>query len=83
MLLTAQVTVSSSLAPESSYLEYVMTWLWVFFSRPHEGCEGSSSRSRIRRLSGWDTARVWGSEAGSHTAAAGSASTDRVGPTDL
>ena len=45
----AQVTVSGSLVPESSCLDY-MTRLWVFSSRAHEGCEGSNSRSRIRRL---------------------------------
>lgn len=45
----AQVTVSGSLVPESSCLDY-MTRLWVFSSRAHGGCEGSNSRSRIRRL---------------------------------
>lgn len=41
----AQVTVSGSLVRD-----YIMTRLWVFFSSAHEGCEGSNSRSRIKRL---------------------------------
>lgn len=51
----------SKVLPLNLYNDLSTAWIipvlpWVFFPSTHIWCEGSSSRSRIRRLLGWETA---------------------------
>lgn len=73
---------SGSLVPESSCLDNIMTWLWVFFSSATRAVKAAAP-DRGSRDSGWNPARAWDSQARGNTKGAGSASCSSKRKADL